>query len=351
MNDVTPPLLNDDEMNFDAQTQTIGVIGGGAWGTALAQVLSKGGRAVSLWAREPEVVSAINESHENTIFLPGIKLHDSLKATSDIQEIAARDILLLVTPAQHIRATLEAIKGNLKPNQPLVICAKGVELGSGLLLSQVAQQVVPDSSIAILTGPTFAGEIASGLPGAVTIACADKDLGKRLQLALGVKGFRPYVTTDVVGAQLGGAIKNVIAIACGVVHGKKLGDSARAALLTRGIAEIARLGVAMGAKKETLLGMCGVGDLMLTASSMQSRNFSLGAALGEGQKLEDILGSRNAVTEGVHTATSTLALAKQHAVDMPITEAVNKCLNEGLPIDEAIEEMLNRPFKYEMSGK
>lgn len=325
---------------------TIGVIGGGAWGTALAQVMAAGGRDVLLWARETEVVAAINVKHENPVFLPNVTLDKNLKATDDIHEAASRDIVLLVTPAQHMRTTLQTIKGNLSKGNTLVLCSKGIELETGKLLSKLCEEEIPDTPIAILTGPTFAREIASGMPGAATIGVEDEDLGKELQKALGVKGFRPYISTDIIGVQLGGAIKNVIAIACGIVTGRQLGDSARAALLTRGVAEIARLGVAMGAEKETLLGMCGIGDLMLTASSMQSRNFSLGTALGEGKTLEEILGSRNAVTEGVHTAESTLALAKRYAVDMPITEAVNDCLSGKKTIDEAIEDMLNRPFKY-----
>ena len=331
--------------------KTVGVIGAGAWGTALAQVLASNGRDVTIWAREPDVVKAIDQGKENPAFLPGILLSKNLKATESLQNVASRDILLIVTPAQHVRTTLKNLKPHLSEKQPVIICAKGIELESGKLLSQVAEEETPDATIAILSGPTFAEEVARGLPAAVTIAVADKDVGKTLQETLGVPRFRPYVTDDVIGAQLGGAIKNVIAIACGIVHGRKMGDSARAALLTRGVAEIARLGIAMGAQKETLLGMCGIGDLMLTCSSMKSRNYSLGAALGEGKTLEEILSTRKAVTEGVHTAKATLALAKKNAVDMPITEAVNKCLNEGMSIDEAIEEMLNRPFKYEMSHK
>jgi len=326
--------------------QKIGVIGGGAWGTALAQVLASGGRDVLIWARETDVVAAINVKHENPTFLPGITLDKSLKATEDIHEAASRDIVLLVTPAQHMRITLQTIKDDVSHGNTLVLCSKGIELDTGKLLSRVVEEELPGTPVAILTGPTFAREIASGMPGAATIGVEDEDLGKELQRALGVKGFRPYISTDIIGVQLGGAIKNVIAIACGIVHGRNMGDSARAALLTRGVAEIARLGTAMGAQKETLLGMCGIGDLMLTASSMQSRNYSLGSALGKGKTLKDILGSRNAVTEGVHTAGSTLALAKRYAVDMPITEAVNACLSGAKTIDEAIEDMLNRPFKY-----
>lgn len=331
--------------------QTIGVIGAGAWGTALAQVLSNEDRDVLLWAREESVVEDINKHHENTEYLPSVELNENLKATTALEDVASRDILLFVTPAQHLRSTLNSIKSYYRQDQVIVVCSKGIELESGMLLSQVVEDVIPEAKVAVMTGPTFASEIARGLPGAVTIGVKDADLGAMLQDTLGAKRFRPYVTTDIIGVQLGGAIKNVIAIACGVVYGRQLGESARAALLTRGVAEIARLGVAMGAKKQTLLGMCGIGDLMLTASSMQSRNFSLGAALGEGKSMESILSQRNAVTEGVHTAKATLDLAKQNAVDMPITEAVYKCLHEGLSIEDAIEDMLNRPFKYDMKGK
>lgn len=326
--------------------QTIGVIGGGAWGTALAQAMANGGRDVLLWARETEVVAGINVNHENSVYLPNIKLSENLKATDNIHDAAKCDVVLLVTPAQHMRTTLRTIKEDVSNGNILVICSKGIELESGKLLSTVCEEELPKTPIAVLTGPTFAREIAAGMPGAATIGIKDEELGLKLQKALGVKGFRPYISTDIIGVQLGGAIKNVIAIACGVVNGRQMGDSARAALLTRGVAEIARLGTAMGAEKETLLGMCGIGDLMLTCSSMQSRNFSLGTALGEGKTLEQILGSRNAVTEGVHTAASTLELAKRNAVDMPITEAVNDCLSGKKTIDEAIEDMLNRPFKY-----
>jgi len=332
-------------------TKTIGVIGAGAWGTAMAQALSAGGKTVQIWARETEVVTAINDQNENTIFLKGVPLDKNLTSTSDLKDIAKHDILLMVTPAQHVRATLEQLRSDLNPDTPIVLCSKGIELETGLLLSQVAEEIIPGQPIAILTGPSFASEIAIGLPSAVTIAAKSESLRRDLQENLGVKHFRPYVVQDMIGTQLSGAIKNVIAIACGIVSGRKLGESARAALVTRGVAEIARLAVAMGGKRDTLLGMCGIGDLMLTCSSMKSRNYSLGFALGEGKSMDEVLGSRNSVTEGIHTAKATLKLAKKNAVDMPITEAINKALNEGLSIDEAIEEMLNRPFRYEMSKK
>ncbi len=329
--------------------QTIGVIGAGAWGTALAQTLSVHGKDVSIWAREPETVTSINNAHINKTYLPDIPLSETLRATNDLNEIVKCDILLLVAPAQHTRSTLESIKDLIKDNQPIVICSKGIELNTGLLLSQVAEQTVPNAMIAILSGPTFASEVAKGLPGAYTIATKIEDDGKYLQDALGVKHFRPYITQDVIGAQLGGAIKNVIAIACGIITGREMGENARAALLTRGVAEIARLGGAMNAQKDTLLGMCGIGDLMLTCSSMQSRNFALGVQLGEGKTLDDILGKGN-TTEGVHTAKAVLNLAKKHNVDMPISEAISKCLHEGASIDEAIKEMLERPFGDETTN-
>lgn len=325
----------------------IGIIGAGAWGTALAQSLAGAGRDVIMWAREPEIVAGINNDHENALFLPGIKLHNNIKATDSLTAAAQSDVLLITTPAQHVRTTLQSLKADVGDGKPFVICAKGVEIETGLLMSQVAKEVVPNGSFAILTGPTFAGEIAKGLPSAVTVACADKDVCQQLQEALSSRTLRIYATDDIIGAQIGGAVKNVIAIACGVIQGRGMGESARAALVTRGLAEMSRLATAMGAKKETLMGQCGVGDLILTCSSMQSRNFSLGAMLGEGQKLADILGARNSVTEGVHTAKALVVMAKNNAVDMPIAAAVNACLSDGASIEETIERMLDRPLRAE----
>lgn len=326
----------------------IGVIGGGAWGTALAQAMASTGKNVTIWAREPEVVSAINNDHVNTPFLPGIQINPSIKATIHMADaVTSMDAILIVSPAQHLRSTLEAMKNYLSLEIPVIICSKGVEIESGLLLSQVAQEVIKDLKIAILTGPTFAAEIARGLPCAVTLAMKDLNQAAVIAEQLSSRTLRLYASDDVIGAQIGGAVKNVIAIACGVIEGKKLGDSARAALVTRGLAEIARLGSALGAKKETLMGMCGVGDMILTCSSMQSRNFSLGVALGQGKTLEEILGSRTSVTEGVYTAKAMAVMAKNNAVEMPISTAMNQCLSEGANIDSIIENMLDRPIKKE----
>lgn len=325
----------------------IGVIGAGAWGTALSQALAMTGRDVTIWAREEEVVTAINEQHENTLYLKDVKLHDNLKATSDIKSACDGEVVLIMTPAQHVRATLETLKPELEGGKPFIICSKGVEKETGYLMSEVANEVIPNGKVGILTGPTFASEIARGLPCAVTIAIEDKEIGEQVVEALGSRTLRTYLTNDLIGTQIGGAVKNVIAIASGVIAGKKMGESARCALITRGLTEIGRLAKAMGAQKETLMGMCGVGDLMLTASSMQSRNFSLGFALGEGKSLEEILGDRIAVTEGVHTAKALQVMAKNNAVDMPISRAVYQLLHEGLTIEEIIEKTLNRPLRRE----
>jgi len=327
--------------------KTIGIIGGGAWGTALAQVYAAAGKNVILWAREEDVVSGINTRHENTLFLPGIAISTNIKATSNLADAAKADALLIVTPAQYLRITLDQLKPHLSEETPLVICAKGVEIKTGVLMSQIVTEVMPKSPLAILTGPTFAAEIAKGLPSAMTLAMKEKSSAEKLAESLNTRSLRLYASDDIVGAEVGGAVKNVIAIACGIVEGKQLGNSARAALVTRGLAEIARLASALGAKKETLMGMCGVGDLLLTCSSMQSRNFSLGVALGQGKSLKDILAQRNSVTEGVYTAEALMVMAKSNAVEMPIAEAVYKCLSEGANVDETITRMLDRPVKSE----
>lgn len=327
--------------------QKIGIIGAGAWGTALAQCLANADREVLLWAREPSVVEAINTKNENTNYMPGLALNPNIQATESLSATTECDTILLVTPAQFVRHTLEALKGDIVKGKPLVICSKGIEIETGQLMSQVAQQEVPNATIAILTGPTFASEVADGKPCAVTIAATDKDVAQEIREGVGNKVLRPYITDDLLGAQIGGAVKNVIAIACGVIMGRELGENARAALLTRGLAEMGRLATAMGAKKSTLMGMCGVGDIMLTCSSMQSRNYSLGYELGQGKSLQEIMSDRKgkAVTEGVHTAKALKVMARHHAVDMPIAEIVHRCLGEGLSVDDAIDIMLERPLK------
>lgn len=322
----------------------IGVIGGGAWGTALAQVAARGDQPVLLWAREAEVVASINGSHENALFLPGVPLAPSIRATGSLGALAACDALLVVAPAQHVRAVLaEAAIGDT----PLVLCAKGIEAGTRLLVGEVAQQVAPRAPIAVLSGPTFAHEVAAGKPTAVTLACADEALRTRLAERLAAPAFRTYGSADVVGAEIGGAVKNVLAIACGVVEGAGLGLNARAALIARGFAEMTRFGLARGAQAETLTGLSGLGDLVLTCSSTNSRNFSLGVGLGQGQSARDLLADRRTVAEGAFTAPVLRAAAVEAGVEMPVTEAVNALL-EGAPVGQVVEALLSRPLKAEM---
>lgn len=325
----------------------IGVIGAGAWGTALAMAAARAGADVVLQAREAEVVESVNARHENSLFLPGIPLDPAIRATASMNEAAQADALLLVTPAQHLRSACRALKPDLKPGVPVIICAKGIEIETGSLMSEAAEAELGSQPVAVLSGPTFAAEVAKGLPTAVTLAIRDEALGHRLLAALGGRTFRPYLSDDLVGAQVGGAVKNVLAIACGIVHGRNLGDNARAALITRGLAEIARLGARLGARAETLMGLSGLGDLTLTCSSLQSRNMSLGAALGQGRSLEEVLGERRSVAEGVYTARAVTKLAAAKGVDMPLCQAVDALLNHGADLDAIIDALMTRPFKAE----
>lgn len=321
----------------------IGVIGGGAWGTALAQVAAREGQPVLLWAREPEVVESINTAHENRQFLAGVPLSGSLRATGSLGDLAGCDALLVVAPAQHVRAVLaEAAVGAT----PLVLCAKGIEAGTRLLVGEVARSVAPNAPIAVLSGPTFAHEVAAGKPTAVTLACEDADLRTRLIDRIGAPAFRPYASADVTGAEIGGAVKNVLAIACGVVEGAGLGLNARAALIARGFAEMTRFGLARGAQAETLTGLSGLGDLVLTCSSTNSRNFSLGVGLGQGRSAAALLADRKTVAEGAFTAPVLREAALEAGVDMPVTEAVNALL-EGAPVGAVVEALLARPLKAE----
>ena len=327
--------------------QSIGVVGAGAWGTALALTARRAGRDVTLWAREPQVIASINRDRVNPDYLPGVELDPAIRATGDHAEIAGADAVLLVPPAQHLRAACRALAPHWRQGIPAVICAKGVELSSCSLMAEAVAEELPGAVVAVLSGPTFAIEVARGLPTAITLACADAALGRKLVAALGTPSFRPYYSDDLIGAQVGGAVKNVLAIACGIVEGRGLGDNARAALITRGLAELTRLAVAKGGRLETLMGLSGLGDLILTASSTQSRNYSLGFALGQGRALADILGERRSVTEGVHTAGAVMALAGRLGVEMPICAGVEAVINQGVGLDDAIRQLLSRPFRAE----
>jgi glycerol-3-phosphate dehydrogenase (NAD(P)+) len=327
--------------------QHIGVLGGGAWGTALAQSARRAGRDVTLWAFEPETAGEINTQHTNRVFLPGVSLDPAIKATTSIAELARADAILLVSPSKFTRAAAVDLAVHLAPGKPVAICAKGFEENSGLLMSEVLASVLPNNPIAVLSGPSFAGEVARDLPVAVTVACEDRKLGEALMHALAHRTFRVYWTDDIRAVQIGGAVKNVLAIAAGIVEGRHFGASAHAALTARGFAELARFGAKLGGRFETLTGLSGLGDLILTAHSTQSRNMSLGHALGQGKKLEDILSSRKAFTEGVHTAGAVVEVARKHGVEMPICEAVNAVVKGQMSVDEAVHALLSRPLRPE----
>lgn len=320
--------------------EKLAVIGGGAWGTALAQVAATGGRETLLWALEDDVVAAVNAINENPIYLKGLKLDPAVRATSSFSELATADAWLVVTPAQHMRAVLGR---SPCPGKPLILCSKGIEESSGKLLHDVAREVCPTSPVAVLSGPTFAHEVAAGLPTAVTLACEDRELGEALRARINLPHFRTYCTDDVAGAEVGGAVKNVLAIACGVAEGRGLGQNARAALIARGFAEMTRFGMAMGGRRETLAGLSGLGDLVLTCSSTSSRNFSLGVAIGEGGDPVELMKDRRTVAEGAHTAPVLDRLSKDLGIDMPLVEAVTMLLTGRVRIDELLTTMLERP--------
>ena len=322
----------------------LGIIGGGAWGTALAQVAAAEGDDTILWALEPEVVETINAHHENTMFLPGISLSRAVRATADLEDLAACDAWLVVTPAQHMRAVLERASDC---DKTLILCSKGIEEKSGELLHRVARHCCPKARLAVLSGPTFAHEVARGLPTAVTLAAEDPALAEQLRDRIARPTFRIYVSDDLAGAEIGGAVKNVLAIACGVVEGKGLGQNARAALIGRGFAEMVRFGVAMGAQRDTLAGLSGLGDLVLTCSSTSSRNYSLGKGLGEGRAAEDLMSDRRTVAEGAFTAPVLARIARQKAIDMPIVDTVDGLLVGRVSVDQAVEQLLARPPRPE----
>lgn len=328
--------------------QSVGIVGAGAWGTALAVTARRAGRDVSIWAYELETITDINEAHRNGIYLPGVTLDRAIKATASFKEIAASDVLLLATPAQLIGAVCRELAPHVRPGQPVVIGAKGIEQSTGKLLSQVVAETLPTAEIAILSGPSFAAEIARGLPAAVTLATEHETRGSALSHALSHLPFRCYWSDDVVGAEIGGAAKNVYAIAAGIVAGKKFGESAHAALVTRGFAEMARFGVTLGARLETLAGLSGLGDLVLTCGSPQSRNMSLGIELAEGRSVEDVLKKRPTVTEGVYTASALVDMAAARNIDMPIAQAVHSVVSGRATVDEAIEALLARPLRAEV---
>ncbi|MBO4643897.1 MAG: NAD(P)-dependent glycerol-3-phosphate dehydrogenase [Alphaproteobacteria bacterium] len=328
--------------------EKISVLGAGAWGTALANIAANNGKKVTLWVREKELIEDIRAKRRNTLFLPDIELNGNIKATNSLEQaVANTEAVLMVIPAQFLRATCRTLRSFFPKGLPAVICAKGIEQGSGALLSEMLAEELPQAEIAVLSGPTFAEEAAQGKPTALTLACKNETIGKELVETLGTSTFRPYYSPDLISVQVGGAVKNVMAIAAGIIAGKKAGDNARAALITRGLAEISRLAVALGGQAQTLMGLSGLGDLVLTANSSQSRNFSVGFDLGRGLSLSEILSGKSTVAEGVFTAKAVLERAAKVNVEMPICEGLMKILNAEASVDSVIAALLTRPFKSE----
>ncbi len=319
------------------------VVGAGAWGTALAIQAARGGHEVELWARRPDHAAALQAARENARYLPGAALPRNVHVTTRLAPAAP--VVLLVTPAQAARELCRVLASTPAARADLVICCKGIERGSGALMSAVAGACLPRARLSVLTGPGFASETARGLPTAVTIACAERTVGERLAALFGTGMFRPYWTDDVTGAQIGGAVKNVMAIACGIASGRGFGENARAALITRGLAEMVRLAAALGGRAETLTGLSGMGDLTLTCTSTESRNYRFGLALGEGKSAAEA--AQNSVVEGVASAAAVAGLSERHGVDMPIVRAVDAVLHHGAPLDGAIRGLLARPFRAE----
>jgi glycerol-3-phosphate dehydrogenase (NAD(P)+) len=322
----------------------LAIIGGGAWGTALAVVARRAGSEATIWARDPAIATAINERRQNPVYLAGILLDPAIRATTDLVEaIAGADAIVLAVPAQFLRDVLTALKPHLRADLPLLLCAKGIETGSLLTMSELVGALCPESTLAVLSGPSLAAEVARDLPAAVVIASRDPALARQFMAALGSTRFRPYLSEDPIGVEIGGAVKNVLAIACGIVIGRGLGDNAHAALITRGLAEMIRLGVAKGARAETFAGLSGLGDLVLTGS----RNHALGVALGGGQNLDEALAGRRSIVEGVASAAAIAALASRLGVEMPIVAAVDAVLHRGMTINQMIGQLLARPYRAE----
>jgi glycerol-3-phosphate dehydrogenase (NAD(P)+) len=323
----------------------IAVLGGGAWGTALANVTARAGRSVTLWefdAGNAEQLAARRESR----FLPGVRIEDSIAVTRELSEAARAEAILLVVPAQAMRSVVKALAETIAPRTPIIACAKGIERGTHKFMTEVVAECAPAAMPAILSGPSFAADVARGMPTAVTLAAEDESVAAELAKALASRTFRPYQSSDVRGVEIGGAAKNVLAIASGIVTGRGLGASASAALTTRGFAELVRFGRALGGRTETMTGLSGLGDLILTCSSPQSRNFSFGINLGKGLASRDIHG-KTGLAEGAFTAPVLLEMAKARNVDMPISTAVAAVLAEQMSVDHAIESLLTRPLRAE----
>lgn len=324
------------------------VIGGGAFGTAMSCVVRRAGNETTLWAREREVAESVNRDGVNAEFLPGVKLEPGIRATNDLaQALAGAEFVALVVPAQYLRSVAAQMGPLLAAGTPVVTCAKGIERTSCALMPEVVAETLPTATVGALSGPSFAKEIATDLPTGVTLACADPAVGERLAHAFGSPRFCTYLSTDVIGTALCGAMKNVFAIACGIADGKKLGEGARATIITRGLAEMTRLGLAKGARLQTFFSLCGVGDLTMTCNALHSRNTSLGIAIGEGKKWHDILGERKVVTEGFCSVEAAATLAHRFKLDMPITLALEQILVHDADVDRTISKLMAHPYDFE----
>ena len=325
----------------------IGVIGGGAWVTALAHLAATAGAESLLWARDTDAIDAINNNKQNSRYLKGIPLDPELRATSDLSKVCQSDAILLVVPAQAVRGLAHQIASLVPKGVPIICCAKGLEIGTGHLMSEVIKEILPHNPRGCLSGPTFATEAARGIPTAVTLAMQDPDLGAKLARAISTPSFRPYVSDDVVGAEVGGAVKNVLAIACGISTGIGMGENSRAALITRGLAEAIRLATTLGGQAETLSGLAGLGDLAMTCGSRQSRNFRFGEALGQGARLETVPKEMGGVVEGRHTAQALAKRAGELRIDLPICQAVDIVLNHGADLRTTVDSLMRRPLRME----
>jgi glycerol-3-phosphate dehydrogenase (NAD(P)+) len=323
------------------------ILGAGAWGTALAVACNRAGCAVTLWSRNARVVELVKEKNVNELYLPEAFIDSAIRVTSSLEDACDAEVLLVAIPSQYVRMILISLSNLVDATVPVVICSKGIERGSLALMSEVIGDVLPNNPVAVLSGPNFADEVARGLPTASTLACADHALGEHLMYSLGSISFRPYLSDDVIGAQIGGAVKNVIALACGIVIGKQFGQNALAALMTRSLAEMRRLVVAKGGKEETLMGLSGIGDMMLTCSSVKSRNTSAGIALAQGKTVAEIIGERMSVAEGLANAESIAQLAEGYDVSMPICSTVHRIVSGALNVEDGIRDLVGRPFTVE----
>ncbi|MDX2074500.1 MAG: NAD(P)H-dependent glycerol-3-phosphate dehydrogenase [Alphaproteobacteria bacterium] len=337
--------LQDSRLRGNSSAYKVGVIGGGAWGTALAILANRAGSRVQIYTRNRNVIAQIQEKRMNDAYLPGVYISPEISVTDSAKDVCDADMLVIATPTNYVRSVCISISDQLHAGTLLLVASKGIERGSLMLMSEVVRSVLPGNPIAIVSGPNFADEAARGLPTATTIACEDKSQWDLLTYAIGGKLFRPYLTDDIIGAQVGGAIKNVIAIACGIAHGRGMGENAAAAIITRGFSEMTRLALARGARYETMAGLAGLGDLLLTCGSKKSRNMSFGIAVGQGKSVKELLELRGRTsTEGVIAAESVTKVARKYEVEMPICHAVYRILYEQATVDEVMQTLLERPF-------